>query len=93
MKVILNTYYLKNSTNNLFWLIDKGYINIVREIAIKVRNKIFWREGYIAIKRRLLYKKKYSSADIDTMEEIEKLLMPQNVEEEILIGACLAHLM
>ncbi len=71
-------------TNNLFWLIDKGYINIVREIAIKVRNKIFWREGYIAIKRRLLYKKKYSSADIDTMEEIEKLLMPQNVEEEIL---------
>lgn len=80
----------KEFTNNIFGLIERGYVNIVREITIKVRNKIFWREGYIAIKRRLSYKKKYSNTDLDTMKEIENLLMPRNMEEEILYW-CMSH--
>lgn len=78
---ILNT---KDSAIRIFELIEQGYISNAEKIAKKIRKGMFWREGYIAIRNKLHLKSKYSNYILIKMQEIEELLKPKNLEEEVL---------
>lgn len=78
---ILNT---KDFAIRIFELIEQGYISNAEKIAKKIRKGMFWREGYIAIRNKLHLKSKYSNYILIKMQEIEELLKPKNLEEEVL---------
>ncbi|MEY8392323.1 hypothetical protein AALA98_13335 [Lachnospiraceae bacterium 45-W7] len=77
-------------TNKIFQLINQGHISNVERIATNIREKAFWREGYIEIMRKLSGKIPYPNHILIRMQAIKELLEPKNLEEEILYW-CLSY--
>lgn len=71
-------------TIKIFQLINQGYISNVERIVTNIRQRIFWREGYIVIRRKLSGITYYPDYIIKRMQEIKELLEPKNLEEEVL---------
>lgn len=71
-------------TNKIFQLINQGYISNVERIVTNIRQRIFWREGYIAIRRKLSGIVYYPDYIIKRMHTIKELLEPKNLEEEVI---------
>lgn len=89
-KSMLSALDSKYFAIKIFQLIGQGHISNVEKIAVNIRERIFWKEGYIAIRNKLYFKDKYPNYIIIRMQEIEELLKPKNLEEEALFW-CASH--
>lgn len=83
-KSLLSILNSKDFAIKIFQLIEQDHINNVEKIVRKIRKEMFWREGYIAIRNKLHLKNRYPNHIIIKMQEIEELLKPKNLEEEVL---------
>lgn len=77
-------------TIKIFQLINQGYISNVERIVTNIRQRIFWKEGYIAIRHKLSGKNHKQNHIVIRMQAIKELLEPKNLEEEMLYW-CLSY--
>lgn len=77
-------FLLSQFANKVFRLFNQGFADEAVNIAVEIRKKMFWKEGFIAIQRKLYYENKYSNDIYEKMQNLVELLKPQNIEEEII---------
>jgi len=68
----------------VFRLFNQGFADVCVDIATEIRKKMFWKEGYIAIQRKLYYENIHSGDIVEKMQNLAELLKPQNIDEEII---------
>lgn len=68
----------------VFRLFNQGFADACIDIATEIRKKMFWKEGYITIQRKLYYENIHSGDTVEKVQNLAELLKPQNIDEEII---------